>query len=447
MGFPSAQRNRHNEDRMQTDRDAGSAAYPRYVLGVLWLVYVFNFIDRQVIAILLEPIKRELGASDTGMGFLSGFAFAFFYTFAGIPVARLADRSSRTAILSLGVAIWSLLTAASGLARSFAELALARVGVGIGEAAGTPPSHSLISDYFPAGRRATALAIYASGVYVGSMLAYLGGSWILTHFDWRTVYLLVGLPGIVLALLVRFTVREPPRRAPGSSARARDGGDAPGTLAVIRELLSRRSFVFIVLAGSCQSLSGYATLAWGPAFLGRVHGLAPVEIGVWMGLIIGIGGSLGVYAGGTLADRIGARDPRWIPRLCALQCLSAFPFLLGFLLLGTPHAALVCFVPAYTLAAMYVGPMLAMVQGIARPETRATASALHLFVLNMVGLGAGPLVVGLSNDHVFAAFGSEAIRYSLVSVGGIAALGSLGFLLVARTLRADLEIAAAPERR
>ncbi|MBM4334871.1 MAG: MFS transporter [Deltaproteobacteria bacterium] len=430
---------------MQTDRGASSPAYPRYVLGVLWLVYVANFVDRQVIAILLEPIKRELGASDTAMGFLSGFAFALFYTFAGIPVARWADRSSRTAILAAGVAVWSLFTAASGLARSFAELALARVGVGIGEAAGTPPSHSLISAYFPPGSRATALSIYASGVYVGSMLAYLGGSWVLTHFDWRTVYLLVGLPGIALALLVRFTVREPPRAAPSGAVTGQ--GAAPGTLAVIRELLSRRSFVFIVLAGSCQSLSGYATLAWGPAFLGRVHGLAPVEIGAWLGLVIGIGGSLGVFLGGMLADRLGAIDPRWVPRLCALQCLSSFPFLLGFLLLGTPRAALLCFAPAYTLAAMYVGPMLAMVQGIARPETRATASALHLFILNMVGLGAGPLLVGLGDDRVFAAFGSHAIRYSLVSAGVIAALGSLVFLLVARTLRADLADASEPARR
>ena len=430
---------------MQTDRGASSSAYPRYVLGVLWLVYVANFVDRQVIAILLEPIKRELGASDTAMGFLSGFAFALFYTFAGIPVARWADRSSRTAILAAGVAVWSVFTAASGLARSFAELALARVGVGIGEAAGTPPSHSLISAYFPPGSRATALSIYASGVYVGSMLAYLGGSWVLTHFDWRTVYLLVGLPGIALALLVRFTVREPLRAVPSGAVTGQ--GAVPGTLAVIRELLSRRSFVFIVLAGSCQSLSGYATLAWGPAFLGRVHGLAPVEIGAWLGLVIGIGGSLGVFLGGMLADRLGAIDPRWVPRLCALQCLSAFPFLLGFLLLGTPQAALLCFAPAYTLAAMYVGPMLAMVQGIARPETRATASALHLFILNMVGLGAGPLLVGLANDRVFAAFGTHAIRYSLVSAGVIAALGSLVFLLVARTPRADLSAASEPARR
>ena len=430
---------------MQTDRGASSSAYPRYVLGVLWLVYVANFVDRQVIAILLEPIKRELGASDTAMGFLSGFAFALFYTFAGIPVARWADRSSRTAILAAGVAVWSLFTAASGLARSFAELALARVGVGIGEAAGTPPSHSLISAYFPPGSRATALSIYASGVYVGSMLAYLGGSWVLTHFDWRTVYLLVGLPGIALALLVRFTVREPLRAVPSGAVTGQ--GAVPGTLAVIRELLSRRSFVFIVLAGSCQSLSGYATLAWGPAFLGRVHGLAPVEIGAWLGLVIGIGGSLGVFLGGMLADRLGAIDPRWVPRLCALQCLSAFPFLLGFLLLGTPQAALLCFAPAYTLAAMYVGPMLAMVQGIARPETRATASALHLFILNMGGLGAGPLLVGLANDRVFAAFGTHAIRYSLVSAGVIAALGSLVFLLVARTPRADLSAASEPARR
>ncbi len=420
---------------MQRTREVDSPAYPYYVLGVLWLVYVFNFIDRQVLAILLDPIKRELGVSDTAMGFLSGFAFAFFYTFAGIPIARWADRGSRTSIIAMGVAVWSLLTAASGLARSFVELALARVGVGIGEAAGTPPSHSLISDYFPAATRATALSIYSSGVYAGAMIAYLGGSYILTHFDWRTVFFLVGLPGIALALLVRGSVREPRRRL--SKQAGGDIGTAT-TREVIRYLLTRRSYVFIVIAGSCQSLSGYAVLAWGPAFLGRVHGLSAVEIGTWLGLIIGIGGSLGAYLGGVIADRLGARDPRWNVFLCAAVSLAGFPFLVGFLLIDGPRAALLCFIPAYTLAAMFVGPMLAMTQGIAKPHMRATSSAVLLFILNMVGLGAGPFVVGLSNDLLSERFGVEAIRYSLVIVGIVAAVGSVGFLQASRTLRADL---------
>jgi MFS family permease len=198
-------------NRAQVSDSEISPGYSYYVLGVLFTVYVFNFIDRQVLAILLQPIKHDLQASDTEMGLLVGFAFVVFYTFAGIPIARWADRTSRRTVIALGLAVWSAMTAASGLARSFAQLALARVGVGIGEAAGSPPAHSLLSDYFPPERRATALSIYATGVYVGAMIAFMAGGYIREHFGWRLVFLLVGLPGIPLALLVRMTVRELPR--------------------------------------------------------------------------------------------------------------------------------------------------------------------------------------------------------------------------------------------
>ena len=217
-----------------------SLGYSYYVLGVLFTVYVFNFIDRQVLAILLEPIKQELHASDTAMGFLAGFAFVVFYTFAGIPIARFADRTSRRSVIAIGLAVWSAMTAASGLARSFTQLALARIGVGIGEAAGSPPAHSLLSDYFPPERRATALSIYATGVYIGAMIAFMAGGYIREHLGWRLVYLLVGLPGIPLALLVRTTVRELPR---GFSESAPADTRVVGTREVIRFLLSRRSFV------------------------------------------------------------------------------------------------------------------------------------------------------------------------------------------------------------
>ena len=207
----------------ETDDTRVSPGYSNYVLGLLFVVYVFNFIDRQVLSILLDDIKADIGVSDTYMGFLTGFAFALFYTFAGIPIARLADRSSRRTIIAVGLFIWSGMTAASGLVRNFTELALARVGVGIGEAAGSPPAHSLLSDYFPPERRATAMSIYATGVYVGVMLAFVGGGWLSEHFGWRSVYLTIGLSGIPLALLVRFTIRELPR---GYS-------DAPGTLLTV----------------------------------------------------------------------------------------------------------------------------------------------------------------------------------------------------------------------
>jgi predicted MFS family arabinose efflux permease len=412
-----------------------SSAYSYYVLAVLFVVYVFNFIDRQVLAILLESIKEDLGASDTAMGFLSGFAFALFYTCAGIPIARWADRGSRRSIIALGLGVWSTMTAASGLAGNFAQLALARVGVGVGEAAGSPPAHSLISDYFPPARRATALSIYAMGVYVGAMLAYLGGGLMVRYFDWRAAFFMVGLPGIPLALLVRFTIRELPR---GFSEGVAHDQESSSFGEVVHFLAARRSFRHIVAGAACAALSGYAILAWGPAFLGRVHGMESVQIGTWLGLSIGIAGSVGAYAGGVIADRLGAADQRWYMYLSAIVNAASVPFAVGFLLFDDTVLALLCFIPFYMLANMYIGPMLSMTQGLVRLRMRATASAILLFVLNIVGLGAGPFLVGFLNDRWSEDLGAEAIRYSLLSIVGMGLVASVMFLRASKTLRQDL---------
>jgi predicted MFS family arabinose efflux permease len=410
--------------------------YPNYVLAVLFVVYVANFVDRQILAILLDDIKADLGVSDTAMGLLSGFAFALFYTVAGIPIARWADRGSRRTIIALGLAVWSAMTALSGMAQSFTQLALARVGVGVGEAAGSPPAHSLLSDYFPPERRATALSIYAMGLYVGIMFGYLAGGYINQYFDWRTAFVMVGLPGLPLALLVRLTVREPRRGQ--SEPEVVDA--APVDLrSVLRFLAGRRTFRYLLLAGSCQSLSGYAVLAWGPAFLGRVHELPSAEIGLSMGLITGVGGALGAYLGGRLTDRLARRDVRWSLWVPALVSLVGVPFAVPFLLLDDVRLALVSFVPFYVIGAMYVGPLWSTTQNIAHVRMRALASATLLFVLNLVGLGAGPLVVGFLNDLLAARLGPEAIRYSLLAVMSIGTLASLFFYLGSRTLPADLD--------
>jgi MFS family permease len=420
---------------MAAGRAPVSRAYANYVLGVLFLVYVFNFIDRQILAIMIGPIKEELGVSDTAMGFLVGFAFVVFYSVAGIPIARWADRGSRRNVITLGLTVWSAMTAASGLARSFGQLALARVFVGVGEAAGSPPSHSLISDYFPPERRATALALYANGIYVGAGIAFMLGGYIVTHFDWRVAFYAVGLTGIPLALLVRYTVRELPHGASESEP------TAPPTVAfgeVIRFLLARRSFVFLVLAACCQSILGYGILNWGAEFLNRVHGMPRAEIGAWFGPIVLVGGCTGVTLGGWIADRLGVADPRWYVRLPAVLALLATPFALGFLLLEDPTRALGCFAVFYAIANMYVGPMLSTTQNLVRPEMRATASAILLFILNMMGLGAGPFLVGLLNDQLHGIYGTEAIRYSLLLATLVAAMGSVFFWIAGRTLREDL---------
>ncbi len=413
-----------------------SRRYSRYVLALLSLVYVVSFIDRQILAMLIEPIKNEFDVSDTAMGFLTGFAFVIFYTLAGIPVARWADRGSRKFIIAVSLTLWSAATAASSLARSFAELAAIRVLVGVGEAGGNPPAHSLISDYFPPQRRATALSIYACGVYLGSALAFLAGGWLIIHYDWRTAFYLVGLPGVVLAVLVATTVRELPRGA--SEQRSAAAASAP-LPEVLRFLLRRRAFVLIALGSAVQSLSGYGVITWGPTFLARVHEMSSTEIGLSLGGIIGLAGCLGAFAGGRLADRMGARDLRWYMRLPAIQALLALPFLAGFTLLSQPALSLACFVPFYALGAMYVGPMFSMVQGLVDLRMRATAAAILLFVVNLVGLGLGPLAIGALNDHVFGpVHGRDAIRYSMLVVGLFGGLASILFWQASRHLPEEL---------
>jgi len=410
--------------------------YSYWVLGVLSLVYVFNFIDRQLLATLIQDIKADLDVSDTAMGFLSGFAFVFFYTFAGIPIARWADRSSRRTIIAVGLALWSAMTAVSGLAQNFLQLTLARVGVGVGEAAGSPPAHSLLSDYFPPERRATAMSIYASGVYIGSMIAILGGSYLKAYFSWRTAFLAVGLPGVLLALLVRFGVREMPR---GHAEHGVRSEEADSFFEVLRFLISRPSFVYIVLGASIQSLSGYGVITWGYVFFERVHAMAPIEIGQRLGPIIGVAGTLGAFLGGRLTDALGARDVRWYMRLPALESVLGIPFVVGFLLVDDPTYSFLCFIPFYALGAMYVGPMFSMVQGLVRLRMRATAASILIFVVNMIGLGLGPLIVGVLNDAWDLRWGVNAIRYSMLVIGVLGGMASLFFWKASGHLHRDLE--------
>ena len=416
-----------------------SRGYSNYVLALLFVVYVFNFIDRQVLSILLQPIKEDLGVSDTFMGFLTGFAFVVFYTFAGIPIARIADRTSRRAVIALGLATWSIMTALSGTARTGWQLAAARVGVGVGEAAGTPPAHSLLSDYFEPSRRATALSVYAMGVYLGVAAAFMGGSWLATHFGWRSVFLVVGLAGIPLALLVRLTVRELPRGYSESGPVAQV--EPAPFLDTLGQLARNRSFRWAVGATALQSLSGYGILTWGPTFLIRIHGMEMLNVGLVLGAAIGILGAGGAYVGGRWADSLARRDERWYMRLPAIQTAALLPFGYGFILLSSQVGALVSFVPFYFLGAMYVGPMHSVIQGLVVPNQRAMASAINLFIVNMIGLGLGPLLIGIFNDMWAAQFGDSAIRYSMLLAVTVGWFSSAAFWMASRHLPEDLQAA------
>src|SRR5262245_40350873 len=280
--------------------------YAYYVLGVLVVVYIFNFIDRQILAILLQPIKEDLKISDTALGFLTGFAFAVFYTFAGLPLARLADRWVRRSLIAISLVTWSVMTAASGLSRGFTDLALARIGVGIGEAGASPPAHSLLSDYFPPEKRATAIAIYSSGIYVGVGIGFWLGGWINDAYGWRTAFFVVGLPGLLMALLVRFTVREPLRGMSEHNVTAIQVYSLTDAWRFFASLPTGRRRA---LAAGFHAFVAYGLGAWIPAFFVRIHHMTPGELGGWLSWITALGGGGGTFLGGWLADRWVRRQP------------------------------------------------------------------------------------------------------------------------------------------
>jgi predicted MFS family arabinose efflux permease len=412
--------------------------YPYYVLFALGLVNMFNYVDRHIVSVLLVPIKDEFRVSDEWMGLLTGMAFMLAHSLFAIPIARWADRGSRRSVIALGVAVWSAMTALSGLARSFWQLLVLRMGVGIGEAAGAPPAHSIISDYFEPARRATALALFSVGLYVGIMFGYIAAGWIGEAFGWRRTFLVVGLPGLALAALVRLTVREPARTTHVESH---------DFLEVLRYLLGKRAYVALLAAASCHAFASYGAAHWAPTFLRRVHSMSLAEMATWLGIVSGVGGALGSLAGGMLADRLGRRDPRWYPFVAAGAAFASIPFAALFLLVAGKHAALACYLPYILLVGAYNGPLFALNQGLAKPRMRAMSAAIHLITVSLIGGGLGPWLVGRWNDTLRAEHGDLGIRYSLLGVIALgSALAGLLYLATSLSLRRDLAAALKGER-
>ena len=319
-----------------------SRPYARYVLAMLLLTYTLNYLDRYVLTILLEPVKEDLGASDTMMGFLIGPAFAVLYTTLGFPIARWADRGSRRSIIALGFAVWSAFTVASGAARDMFQLAVARIGVGIGEAAGAAPSHSLISDYFPPASRARALSVFQLGVYFGQLLGLVVGGILVGQLGWRWTFVVVGAPGLVLALLVRFTVGEPVRGGLDPTP------PAPGPVGIgetVRALWALPTFRLVALGAGLASFAGTGYGLWIPTFFLRVHELSFLEIGTQFGLISAVSAATGALLAGTLADKLGQRDVRWLLRIPALGVLLSLPCLLGVCLWPSAFGAMAFAIP------------------------------------------------------------------------------------------------------
>lgn len=418
------------------DGKYASPAYRWYALAILTLVYVFNYVDRKIIVILQESIKAEFNLSDAQLGLLSGFAFVIFYVTLGLPIARWADRGNRRDIISIAIGLWSLMTAVCGMAQSYAQLALARVGVGIGEAGASPPAHSMVSDIFPPRSRGMAMGIYSTGVNFGILVGFLLGGWIDQIFGWRTAFVVVGLPGVAMALLVRFTLQEP-RRGMGDGVT--NVADAPSTREVFRALWSRPAFRALSLAAAMSAFFANGMLSWMPSFLARSHNLSSGEIGTILALILGFVGGVGSFLGGLAADRLGKRDLRWYTWLPAILLLIAMPFACIALLIGDYRLAMVTYCIPVLISGAYIGPVLAMTHAMVSARTRATASAVLFLILNLLGLGLGPLVIGVISDMLNPEYGRESLRYSLVITSVLSAvLAATAFLVGSRYLRADV---------
>lgn len=394
-----------------------SESVKRYTLGVLVVVYTFNFIDRQILSILIEPIKADLDVSDFGMGLLSGTAFAIFYATLGMPLALVADRWNRRNLIGLSLAIWSGMTALSGLAMNFWQLAVARIGVGIGEAGCSPSAHSMLADLYPANERATALGIYSLGIPFGIMFGLFAGGAIADTFGWRVAFFIVGIPGLILSAIVFFTIKEPPRgHADGHSLLDAAAGH-PSIMQVFRFLLARRSFVHMAVGGGLTAFVGYGLITWAPTFFVRSHDMSLTEAGFWLGLVLGIPGGLGIVAGGWMSDRFGARDTRWYLWVVAVALAIGVPIGAVALLTGSWWLSLLLLSVPVMLGNFYQGTTFAQTQGLAPVHMRAVAAAILLFLLNFIGFVFGPPAVGILSDLLAAEFGDNALRYSLFTWG------------------------------
>jgi len=430
-------------------RSACSPLYRNYVLATLFLTYVVNVMDRGVLALLLESIRKEFTLTDAQLGLLSGLPFALFYSTLGIPIAALADRSIRKNVLAGCCALWSAATAAAGLAINFGTLFLARVMTAVGEAGGTPPSHSLISDYFPNSRRATALSIYALGVPVGTMLGSLLGGWGNQLFGWRMTFVLIGVPGIIVGLLVWLTVREPPRGMSDLQPRKPAAAPpAPPLFEVLAFLWKYPSFRHMCLAAGLHSVVWYAGSQLNAVFFQRSHDMTSAEAGSWLALFAGVG-TLGTLLGGLVSDRLSARfdDRRWYMWVPGIATLLMVPFQFGSYLADDLRIVVPSFVVMVVLASMFFGPSFAVSQSLATLRTRAVATSILLFVQTFVGLGLGPYVAGLLSDLLRPSMGLEdSMRWGLTIIGLVNLWAAAHYFWGARTIRENLATTEALNR-
>ena len=409
-----------------------------YTLAMLVAIYASSHVDRQIVSILAESIKQELLLSDTQLGFLIGLSFAIFYATLGIPIAILADRYSRRNIIAISVIIWSGMTALCGLAGSYVQLALARIGVGIGEAGSSPPSHSMISDLYPPEKRATAMGIYAAGINVGVLLGFLVGGWVDEWYGWRMAFFVVGLPGILLGLLMFFTVQEPTRAQAPKPMPKNIFTEVWETFKIMMAIPSLRH---IVIGTTLVVFVGYGALYWNGVYFRRILGLSAGETGTVLALIGGVIGGIGTLSGGWLADRLAQHDKRYYVWLTAGVKLAILPVAYWYYLTTDVLTAILLTTITSFFGGFYLSVSFALNQSLLPPARRALGSALLLFCINIVGLGFGPQLVGILSDYFSTDYGTDGLRYALIVVVSLNLWGCFHYFWAGRNLREDLAIA------
>jgi predicted MFS family arabinose efflux permease len=415
------------------NQQQGTAPSPRanVVLALLLLAYIFNFLDRQILGILAGPIKADLQLSDAQFGAIGGLAFALLYSVLGVPLAMLADRTRRSWVIAGAVAVWSAFTALCGTAATYGQLFVYRLGVGVGEAGGVAPSYALIADYFEPKRRARALAIYSLGIPLGLAGGTLAGAYIASWIDWRAAFVAMGIAGILLAPVMLIFVRDLPRPA------ATQATGAEPLLRTFPMVARKPTFWLMATAASCSSLCGYGLALWTPSIMIRSFGFNLLDTAHFFASLVLIGGTVGVFAGGWLADRLGQADRSWYAKLPAIAWLITAPtFFFGLMSPSAWMAWPLLLIPN-ALNILWIGPVTTAVQHLVPRHLRATASASFLLINNFIGLGVGPLLMGALSDVFKERFGDDALRYAAVSCLGFYLLAAFLMLLAARRLRHD----------
>lgn len=416
----------------ELERGATSA---RYALAMLTTIYSLNFLDRTVINILIDPIKHDYHLSDTVMGFISGFGFVMMYSILAAPVARWADRGNRRSIITGGLILWSGMTALGGVARNALQLTLSRFGVGVGEAAGTAPSTSMISDLFPGNKRSTAMSIYQLGPVIGGFLGSFIGGWINHYYDWHDAFLVAGVPGLIVAMVFRLTVKEPAR---GSSEQRRVHTGQQGLGETMRFMASQKCYMLLLVGFCLTTYTQFGFGTWTAVFLGRIQHLNTAQIGTYAGTLRGIAGLTGTLAGGYLSDWAGRKNVRWRIYVSAIASMLTAPAVLVFLFAPSLSVCWIGFTASMMLSPVHVGPLVGVSHSVVKVGMRAFATSVIYLISEVVGLGLGPLFIGAFNDHYAHRLGVGVIRYSMATAAATTLLGGLLFVIAAQFMERDM---------